>query len=184
MKVMMVDLDGTLFDTREVNYRAYQEAVQLYGYRMDYKYYCEFCNGRHYLDFLPQITTDDKLILSDIHKKKKSIYRKYLGCARVNWSLIDMIKNNRSEYKTALVTTASKENAHDILERFDLMGIFDVILTCDDISKPKPDPEGYLKVMGIFGAKPEECVVFEDSEAGIEAARKAGAIVYIVKGYN
>jgi len=184
VKVMMADLDGTLFDTKEVNYKAYQEAVRLYGYDIDYKYYCEFCNGRHYLDFLPQITTDDEFILSDIHRKKKDAYRKYLEYARVNRSLADIIRNSRNDYKTALVTTASRKNVYDILERFNLMDIFDVILTYDDISKPKPDPEGYLKAMEFFGAKAEECVIFEDSEIGIEAARKAGGTVYIVEGYN
>lgn len=51
MKLIIVDLDGTLFDTKDVNYHAYKEAIAPYGYDMDYKYYCEFCNGRHYLDF-------------------------------------------------------------------------------------------------------------------------------------
>ena len=59
MKLIIVDLDGTLFDTKDVNYHAYKEAIAPYGYDMDYKYYCEFCNGRHYLDFLPQVTTTD-----------------------------------------------------------------------------------------------------------------------------
>ena len=74
MKLMMIDLDGTLFDTRMVNYLAYQEAIEPYGYSIDYKYYCNFCNGRHYLDFLPQITTTDLSILSDIHKRMIKSY--------------------------------------------------------------------------------------------------------------
>lgn len=184
MKVLMVDLDGTLFDTKEVNYKAYQEAIQPYGYDIDYKYYCEFCNGRHYLDFLPQITTTDTEVLSDMHKRKKNAYSKYLKCARVNWPLVNIIKNSRNEYMTALVTTASKQNTYDILEQFDLVGIFDLILTHDDVTKSKPDPEGYLKAMTHFDAVPEECIIFEDSDVGIEAAEKSGAVVFVAKGYN
>ena len=71
MKLIIVDLDGTLFDTKDVNYHAYKEAIAPYGYDMDYKYYCEFCNGRHYIDFLPQVTTTDSEILSAMHKAKK-----------------------------------------------------------------------------------------------------------------
>lgn len=55
MKLVIVDLDGTLFDTKDVNYHAYKDAISPYGFDIDYKYYCEFCNGRHYLDFLPQL---------------------------------------------------------------------------------------------------------------------------------
>mgnify|MGYP004539847273 CR=1 FL=1 len=51
MKLIIVDLDGTLFDTKDVNYYAYKEAIVPYGYDIDYKYYRKFCNGRHYLDF-------------------------------------------------------------------------------------------------------------------------------------
>lgn len=184
MKVLMVDLDGTLIDTKDINYMAYKEAIEPYGYSIDYKYYCKFCNGRHYLDFLPQITTTDEAVLFDIHKRKKDAYSKYLKLGRVNLSLVGIINNSRTEYKTVLVTTASKQNTYDILNAFSLSDIFDLILTHEDVTKFKPDPEGYIKAMTYYNAKPEECVIFEDSDVGIKAAEQSGANVYIVKGYN
>lgn len=184
MKLMMIDLDGTLFDTKEINYRAYQEAIEPYGYTIDYKYYCDFCNGRHYLDFLPQITTSDEAILLDMHKRKKDAYCKYLRYGRVNQMLVDLIKARGAECKAALVTTASKQNTYDILNEFGLVGIFDLILTHEDITKYKPNPEGFLKAMAKYNVEPEECVIFEDSSVGIEAAEKTGATVFVVKGFN
>lgn len=184
MKLMMIDLDGTLFDTKEINYRAYKEAIEPYGYTIDYTYYCDFCNGRHYLDFLPQITTSDESILLDMHKRKKDAYCKYLRYGRVNRMLVDLIKVRGTECKAALVTTASKQNTYDILNEFGLVGIFDFILTHEDIAKPKPNPEGYLKAMAKCNVEPKECVIFEDSSVGIEAAEKTGATVFVVKGFN
>ncbi len=184
MKLIMVDLDGTLFDTKEVNYRAYKEAIETYGFQIDHKYYCEYCNGRHYLDFLPQITTNDKNILSDMHNRKKEAYSRYIGLTRVNFQLVELLKLSRAEYKTALVTTASKENTYEILEHFNLLDFFDLILTHDDVKKGKPDPEGYITAMRRFGASPEECIIFEDSRIGIEAAEKTGSTVFVVRGYN
>lgn len=183
-KLIMVDLDGTLFDTKEVNYLAYKEAIAQYGYSIDYEYYCEFCNGRHYMDFMPQITTDDEKVLSDIHKKKKEAYSKYLSYARLNETLVNILKKCRGEYKEALVTTASKKNTYDILEYFGMLNYFDLVLTHEDVSKVKPNPEGYLKAMQCFNSNPIECIIFEDSSVGIEAAQNAGAQVYVVKGYN
>ena len=90
---LMIDLDGTLFDTKEINYRAYKEALESYGFEIDYNYYCKFCNGRHYTDFLPQITTDDESILLDMHKRKKEVYSKYLSYGRVNQMLVDLIRS-------------------------------------------------------------------------------------------
>lgn len=180
----MIDLDGTLFDTKEINYRAYKEAIEPYGYDIDYKYYCEFCNGRHYTDFLPQITTTDEKILLDMHKRKKDAYSKYLKYGRVNLNLVEIIKARGKDCKAVLVTTASKQNTFDILNEFRLVDIFDLILTHEDIDKSKPNPEGFLKAMEKYSVTPEECVIFEDSSVGIEAAEKTGATVFVVKGFN
>lgn len=184
MKLIITDLDGTLFDTKDVNYYAYKEAIKEYGYDLDYSHYCEFCNGRHYTDFLPQITTTDEKILSEMHKKKKNFYKKYLDRAIPNQHLINIIKVLKPKYKIALVTTASKENCMQILEQFELLDMFDLILTQDDIAKTKPDPEGFLKAMDLFDAEPEETIIFEDSDVGLEAAEKSGCFYYKTYRFN
>lgn len=184
MKLIMVDLDGTLFDTTEVNYCAYQEAAALYNYKIDHDYYCNYCNGKHYLSFLSQITTHDEKILSEIHTAKKNIYSKYLNYARLNKSLLDIISLLKSDYKIALVTTASKENTYEILNEFDIIDLFDLIITSEDVIHKKPDPECFIKAMKQFNATSEECIIFEDSDVGIQAATQTGSAVYIVKGYN
>ena len=184
MKLIIVDLDGTLFDTKDVNYHAYKDAIATYGYDIDYKYYCEFCNGRHYLDFLPQITTDDNKILTAMHKAKKAAYKKHLNKAVLNKGLVDIIRIMKSEYKTALVTTASKENCDDILNQFGIYNLFDLVITHNDITKSKPNPEGFLKAMAYFGVKPENTIVFEDSEVGLEAAKRSGAFYYKTYKFN
>ena len=184
MKLIIVDLDGTLFDTKDVNYHAYKDAIAPYGYDIDYHYYCDFCNGRHYLDFLPQITTEDEAVLTAMHKAKKMAYKKHLHRAVLNQGLVDIIRLMRSEYKTAVVTTASKENCEDILKEFHLEGLFDLVLTHDDIAKSKPDPEGFLKAMDLLDAKPEETIIFEDSDVGLAAAERSGAFYYRTYGFN
>lgn len=185
MKLLIVDLDGTLFDTKDVNYYAYKEAILPYGYDLEYKYYCDFCNGRHYTDFLPQITTTDETVLAEIHKAKKKAYSKYLNKAVLNCGLVDIIKALRElGYKTAVVTTASKENCREILDAFNIMKIFDLILTHDDIENTKPDPEGFLKAMLYFKAEPKETIIFEDSDVGIEAAKQSGAFYYRTYLFN
>ena len=183
-KLIIVDLDGTLFDTKDVNYHAYRDALAFYGYDIDYDYYCKFCNGRHYLEFLPQITTTDETILTAIHKKKKKAYRKYLDKAILNRGLVDIIRLMKAEYKTAVVTTASKENCGDILKKFKLEKLFDLVLTHDDISESKPDPEGFLKAMRYCDATPEETIIFEDSEVGLLAAESSAAYYYKTYRFN
>ena len=71
-----------------------------------------------------------------------------------------------------------------ILEKYNLIGIFDLILTHEDVTKSKPDPEGYIKAMQFFNVQPDQCIIFEDSDTGIQAAEKSGVQYMIVKGYN
>lgn len=183
-KLAMVDLDGTLFDTRRVNYMAYQEALERHGFQIGYEYYCEQCNGKYYMDFLPQITTSDETVLHQIHAEKKAAYKKYLGYAILNKPLVDMLRLLGREYRKVLVTTASRENTNDILSHFGLSYFFELILAREDTEHVKPDPEGFLKAMANFSAAPENCIIFEDSKDGIEAARRAGVCCFVVKGYR
>lgn len=184
MKLLISDLDGTLFNTKDVNYHAYKEAIAPYGYDMDYRYYCDFCNGRHYLEFLPKITTEDPGILKTMHLAKKEAYPKYLNKAILNKPLADLIRLMRVEYKSALVTTASRENCEEILQKFQIRDLFDLVLTHEDIVKAKPDPEGFLKAMQYFDASPQETIIFEDSDVGLEAAKRSGAYYYRTYGFN
>lgn len=184
MKLIIVDMDGTLFDTKDVNYHAYRQALAEHGFNLDYDYYRDFCNGRHYTQFLPQITTEDKQILAAIHARKKALYPAFLSKARPNEHLIGILRALRGEYKSALVTTASRANCSDILNHFQLTDLFDLVLTHDDIIHSKPDPEGFLKAMAYFDATAEETVIFEDSDVGLEAAKRTSASYYQTFGFN
>lgn len=184
MELIMVDLDGTLFDTRRVNYLSYKFAVNTYGYDLDYDYYCKECNGNYYMDFLPKITTSDKEVLKDIHYIKKVKYSTYLSEARVNFNLVEMLKQLKAKCKIALVTTASKKNTYDILQQFNLIELFDLIITQDDVNNSKPNPECYLKAVKYFQCNKNECLIFEDSKTGIEAAKRARIQYFVVTGFN
>jgi beta-phosphoglucomutase len=74
--------------------------------------------------------------------------------------------------KTAL--GSASRNAPLILERLDIAALFDVIVDAGKVEKAKPDPEVFLIAARELRVSPEHCVVFEDAEAGIEAARRAG----------
>ena len=83
-----------------------------------------------------------------------------------------------------MVTTASKVNVEDILKTFGKLEVFDKKFTQEDFKKMKPDPEGYLKAMEYFGIKPENTIIFEDSESGLKAAESSGAFCYKTFGFN
>lgn len=181
-KLAIFDLDGTLFDTREVNYHAYREALLPFSITLDHDYFITKCNGRHYTEFIPKImgTAD---ALEEVHANKKATYAKNLDKAKENVHLFQFIHAIKAEYYIAIVTTASKKNLQDILEYFDYLELFDLLITQEDVMQVKPDPEGFLKAMDYFGVSAEHTVIFEDSEVGIQAARASGATVFVVNKF-
>ena len=186
-KLAIFDMDGTLFDTKDVNYTAYTKALEACGFdvEIDYKYYCEFCNGNNYKVFLPQIipgiSNDD---LKRVHDKKKELYKESLGKARMNQHLFSIIDAIKSEYQVALVTTASLRNVEDILNQFQVRDSFDFLITQDDVKNTKPSPECFLLAMERAGVTIEDTLIFEDSETGLAAAEASGANYVRVYGYN
>lgn len=183
MKLAIFDMDGTLFNTNDINYCAYKEALNKYNIDLDYEYYCNYCNGRHYKVFIPALVNNDDQKMEDIHNIKKSAYSKYLNKVKINKHLFNIIDKIKEEYKIALVTTASKKNVYEILEYTGKTNVFDLILTSDDINKPKPDPEGFIVAMNKYGVEPQNCMIFEDSEVGIEAANRTNASVFKIEKF-
>jgi len=111
-------------------------------------------------------------------KKKNEQYLQYI--AKMDHTeilpgiddLLHYLKLNKIPFSLG---SASK-NARLILEILDLIGLFDAIVDGNDVSTAKPDPEVFLLAAEKLGMRPEECIVIEDAQAGIEAANKANMI--------
>lgn len=183
MKLAIFDMDGTLFNTNDVNFFSYKEALEKYNIKLDYNYYCSYCNGRHYTVFLPKLTNGNKDLIENIHNDKKQLYSKYLNKVKINYHLFNVIEKIKKDYKIALVTTASKKNTVEILEYTNKTDLFDLVITAEDIKKTKPDPEGFLLAMHKFVVSPKDCIIFEDSEVGIEAAKKTNSSVVRIEHF-
>lgn len=83
----------------------------------------------------------------------------------------------RIAHPMALVTSSGRTGAHHKLEIAGLTAHFREIITFDDVTAPKPEPEPYLLAAERLGVHPSRCLVFEDSDIGAEAAHRAGCVV-------
>ena len=186
-KLAIFDLDGTLFNTKDVNYNAYQAAIKMTGIdaNINYNDFCIIYNGKNYKDFLPKIIPDIlEEQMKNIHNQKKEIYKKYLNKAKKNDMLFSIIKEIREEFYITIVTNASQKNVNNILENFSVKDLFDLLITQEDVKNPKPSAEGFIKAMNYFNISQENTIIFEDSEIGIQAAINSGANYVKVYGYN
>lgn len=186
-RLAIFDLDGTLFDTKDVNFNAYNKALLNCGFlrKLDYQYYCDYCNGNNYKYFLPEIIdgiSEDEMKF--IHNEKKLLYSSFLGLARKNEHLFSLINLIKDEYYIGLATSASKENTNDILQEFSVYDLFDFIITQDDVKHTKPNPECFELAVSIAKIEKKNAIIFEDSETGIKAANASGIDYVRVYGYN
>lgn len=180
-KLAVFDMDGTLYDTTDVNYLSYAEAASQLGYRIERQDFINNFVGRNYKDFLPEFGICNNEEQERIHEIKKKMYMEYLKYAKRNDSLFSLIESMRNDYIVALATTASRKNTIDILDYFGDTERFDFFITQEDTAALKPDPQCYLMAMMKAGIDAKNTIVFEDSDVGMLAAKLSGAYVLKVE---
>ena len=179
-RLAIFDLDGTLVVTDAINFKAYKTALALSGVMLDRSVFDSW-QGRRWDQFLPEILqTDDMAKVKDVHIKKLGFYKTFVEDGIMNDILVDMIHGMKESFHVAIVTSASRINCMEILDHLKITELFDRVLTGDDVARPKPDPEGFLKMMSYFECGPENTIIFEDSPTGVKAAQATGAQVHVV----
>jgi HAD superfamily hydrolase (TIGR01509 family) len=171
------DLDGTLVDTEVLALAAGIEAFASLGHPVD-------------LDFMHRLVGVDMptagRIIGAAHpqldqSKLHPIWDASFQAAMAQDGL--MLKPGATEllsarlYPMALVTSSGRRGAHHKLVKAGIADYFDLVITVDDVTAPKPAPAPYLLAAERMGVNPARCLVFEDSETGAEAAHRAGCIV-------
>ena len=171
--IALFDLDGVILDT-EGSYTAFWDD---YGSRhFSEKDFGLKIKGQTLVkildDYFPE-ENERKSITDAINDFERKMSYPFVPGVE---NYIKSLKSNG--IRTAVVTSSNllkMENVYRCHPGFREM--FDMILTSEDFSESKPSPYCYLKAMRLFGAGPEDCVVFEDSLAGLQSARASGAFV-------
>ncbi len=177
VKAVIFDLDGVMVDTGPYHFQAWQKALADFGLQMTEEQFRSTFGMRNQeiirTIFGSRFTPEQ---VEEIGRRKDAIYRELIyrhltpmpGLLR----LIQDLKAKR--FRIAVATSTSRANASLILKTLKLEHEIDAIVTEEDVENGKPDPEIFLKAAEKCLAQPENCVVLEDSPAGVQAARAAG----------
>ncbi len=173
MKAALFDLDGVVFDTEPQYTVFWGEQCRLYhpehpGLENEIK-------GQTLVQiydrwFSGPLAEEQPLITQRLDEYERQMHYDYLP------GFLEYIGQLRSEgVKTAVVTSSNRPKMESVYAKHpEFQSLFDAILTSEDFSRSKPDPDCYLKAASRFDASPDECVVFEDSINGLKAGRAAG----------
>lgn len=184
VKLLITDFDGTLVDTFEANFLAYQKAFAMFGLELTEQQYRD-CFGFRFDDFMSHMGINDNDTKNGIRLAKGDFYPLFFDKLIVNDPLLTLLKTfKNSGGLTAVASTARKENLMNALNFIDATDAFSLILTGEDVKQGKPNPAIYNKVLEKLNVLPAEALIFEDSSVGISAANAAHVdYVQITKEY-
>ncbi len=177
-RAVLWDLDGTLADSTQLHWQAWRELMESLGRPLTYEQFTAtfgLTNRDIVPRFLGREATDAEI--RQIGGAKEQRYRDLVNQGIV-WPMpgvLDWLKRLQGAgWKQAVGTSAPRANVSTLLSAMGLAPWFDAIVSADDVTHGKPDPEIFLKAAARLGVPPERCVVVEDAPAGIEAARRGG----------
>ena len=184
MKYMggIFDLDGVLVDTAKYHYLAWKELAKELGFdfKKEQNEALKGVSRMHSLELLLEAGgLSGKFSKEEMEKladKKNAIYVAYIQQLEKS-ELFDGVEQLFCQMKQKgmqIALGSASKNAGLILDRLDIRKYFDVVIDGTLVKKPKPDPEVFLLAAEKMKLSPECCIVFEDSVAGLEAAKKAG----------
>ena len=176
IEAILWDLDGVLVDTAGLHYRAWRQLLSELGRSLSEEEFRRTFGLRNDLilrDMLGETSDEEVERLSE---RKEALFRQHAaGGVSPLPGAIDLVRRAREGgRRMALVTSTPRANIDLVLTGAGLAGAFDTIVAAEDVSRGKPDPEGYLLAARRLGVAPERCLVIEDAPGGIEAARRAG----------
>ena len=175
IKSLLFDMDGILVDTEPIMARVVALALADQGLHVtELEYYDNWTKkGKGIADFIKE-----KNISFDFDRYRSTRNKIYLESLKTNIPIFDGAKETIAElsktYKLGLVSSSSRVFVHFILKSTDLEKYFFTIITAEDVEKEKPAPDCFLLAAERLAVEPEECVVIEDAEKGILAAKNAG----------
>lgn len=182
IKAVLFDMDGVLIDAKDWHYEALNKALGLFGMEISrYDHLTTF-------DGLPtkvklQMLSKRFFLPESLHPFINEVKQSYTAelihqrCHPLFHHEFALSKLHQQGYKIAVCSNSIRKTIELMMDKAELTPYLDLIVSNEDVTKAKPDPEMYQTAIRKFGLQPEECIVVEDNPNGIQAGKASGASV-------
>lgn len=172
------DLDGTLVDSGDYHWRAWRDIMAAEGRGLTYEQFLASFgqkNDRILRAWFGDDISDE--LIDRIGDAKEAEYRRLAregGLTPLPGARAWVERLHEDGWRQAIASSAPRANVEVMLSALALDGYFDAVVSAEDVTAGKPDPQVFLAAAGKLGIPPAGCIVVEDAAAGIEAARRGG----------
>jgi HAD superfamily hydrolase (TIGR01509 family) len=171
----LFDCDGTIADSMPLHYVAWSKALSEWN--------CEFSADLFYawggMPVAAIITALNnnhglKMPVEAVSRRKEEFYLEMLPQLKAVPEVLEHIESSHGRIPFAVVSGSTRDSVTASLETLKILDKFDALICAGDYQRSKPDPEAFLIAAARLGVAPESCLVFEDTDMGIQAATTAG----------
>jgi beta-phosphoglucomutase-like phosphatase (HAD superfamily) len=170
----LFDCDGTIADSMPLHYLAWKQALGEWGCGFDEELFYAW-GGMPVVEIISTLNQRNelKMPVETVSIRKESLYFELLPQLKAVPEVLEHIADGHGRIPFAVVSGSTRESVTASLESLRLLDRFDTLICAGDYKQSKPDPEGFLLAAARLGVAPETCLVFEDTEMGIQAATAA-----------
>ena len=184
IKAVIFDLDGLLIDSEIISYKIYKEILHQFGYDFSIEEYAQNFSGKTEVNNVKNLIYKYSLSwtveigLENVLKIESKFLSQGVALKPGVQELLSYLKNKC--FKIAIASSSTKDRALTILRQHNIIEYFNEFVFGYEVEKGKPAPDIFLKACDKLSVNPEECLVLEDSETGIQAAYSANIPVICI----
>jgi beta-phosphoglucomutase family hydrolase len=174
-KAYLFDCDGTIVDSMPLHYVAWKKALAEWNCTFEEKLFYAW-GGTPVAEIISSLNKSKRLSMpvETVSTRKENLYLASLSQLTSVPEVVEHIDDRHGKIPFAVVSGSTRKSVTASLTALNLLDKFDTIVCAGDYQKSKPDPEAFLLAAARLGVAPADCLVFEDTDMGIQAAKAAG----------
>ena len=182
VKALIFDCDGTLADTMPLHFVAWQNVLTDYGFAFDEDLF--YSLGGQPTDRIIDKLSSEQNISVDVMKvteEKENAFLDLIDQVQPIESIVNIAKQYKGKLPIGVGSGGQRAVVRQILQVLEIESLFECVVVSEDTQRHKPEPDVFLEVASRLSVDPVGCLVYEDADLGVEAARRAGMQCFDVR---